>query len=498
MTEYEYVPKAKKRLKLEVVEIPYMKKKRIPKKSYEEKCYDAAAAAKKHILTDKKLFTAKMCAKRTNMVFNHPDFGVIKNAGQEIRKREVLYYFLFSACLVGYAFVAGLFSYFTKVPILFLTVIPSFFIFKALIKPKLRFKNLFTDVYLPLCYNCANIKNEKDVLNFEIDDKKQNWDNKSVNSKIITNSFRIHTKKELVNVEKMIVRNYITTYKMKNGMMTVGKKLATIFSGYSFETNMPKVTEQFADDDILFAIINKNTFFGTDGLYFEDGSLLTMEKMQFHSLNDKWKIYRRTDFEISPRVLRNIEKKIMMIDNEIGAFNAYITPTGVRMMISVQLNRDGLKEEFFQAQLKNPESLTYNGFFSIVKTLYIVSCMDKLVQILFGIKKAKRISEIQGQSMIARKGPDYLISNIPKTRDFSAIGEGKDKKAHKKPLFTKKGEIGIETAVGLVITVVLSSLLLFGFVKLLNDNVSDGTIQNTNSVFENSRNTTVTESTLLS
>ena len=55
MTEYEYVPKAKKRLKLEVVEIPYMKKKRIPKKSYEEKCYDAAAAAKKHILTDKKL-----------------------------------------------------------------------------------------------------------------------------------------------------------------------------------------------------------------------------------------------------------------------------------------------------------------------------------------------------------------------------------------------------------------------------------------------------------
>lgn len=467
---YEFIPKTKKKIKITIEKIPYLKKKKIPRKSYEEQLYAAAEEAKERIMTDKALLGTKMVNKRTESVFNNPDFEIIKKCGEKIRHREVLYYLLFAGAFVFYSVLITLLSFAFGFPILMLSIIPVFVVCRTIIRPKVRFKKLFNEIYLPICYVCASIRNEHDTLSFEIYDSKKNWDKKTPNKKIITNCFKIKTKSYDTNVEKMIVRNWITTYKMKNGEITVGKKMATIFSGYSFEIKYPMLTNKYAPDTILGAIINKNTFLGTDGIYMEDAALLKTEKIRDKFIDDNWEFYLRNGVKIESRYFKELKKKIVMIKNEIGPFNAYITPNGIRMMISVQLNRDGLKEEFFQAQLKNPESLTYNGFFSIIKTLYVVNCMNRLTKCFFGLNE----------------------------KNFKKIICPNNTENKRNSLFAvKKGEIAINTAIKVAISVILGSLLIVGFTSLLDNTVSPGIINNTDKVYSEENYSSVITETLL-
>ena len=493
---YELVPSYKKRLKITVEKEPCMKRKKVRKLSYEEKLYNEAVEAKRGIFTDNKVLSGKMCNKKTSLAFNCKDFETIKNSAKGIRQREILYYLLFAVTLTAYTVITALTAVYTKIPYLFLTIIPICAVLWTVFTPKKRFKDLFNDIYLPVCYWCANVQEVADMLSFDIKDKKKNWDKKNTNAKIITNKFKIKTETFLTEVEKILVRNYVTTYKMKNGEMTVGKKMATIFSGYSFELQYDSLVNGYENDDILLALINKNTFYGTDGLYTEDESVLSMEKINHSLLSNDWSVYRRDGFEIDKKTLREIQKKILMINNEVGAFNAYITPNGVRMMIPTQLNRDGLKEEFFQAQLKNPESLTYNGFFSIVKTLYVVSCMHKFIKILFRIKDMRQLRNSKSVDRIKRKGPDFLEEkNYPIEPEIKDVNT--EKKEKKKIFYHKKGEASVSTAIAMLITVILSGLILMGFITLMDNNVSPELKDRIDSGYsETERDKTVTESDL--
>ena len=493
---YKLVPSYKKRLKIIIEKEPCMKKKRIKKLSYEEKLYNEAVEAKRRIFTDNRIISGKMCNKKTSLAFNCNDFEIIKNSAKGIRQKEVLYYLLFAVILTVYTVVTALAAVYTKIPYLFLTIIPICAVLWKVFTPKKRFKELFNDVYLPVCYWCANVQEVADMLSFDIKDKKKNWDKKTANVKVITNKFKIKTETFLTEVEKMLVRNYVTTYKMKNGEMTVGKKMATIFSGYSFELQYDSLISGYKDDEILLALINKNTFYGTDGLYSEDSSVLSMEKINHSLLSSDWSVYRRDGFDVDKKTLKEIQKKILMINNVRGAFNAYITPNGVRMMIPTQLNRDGLKEEFFQAQLKNPESLTYNGFFSIVKTLYIVSCMNKFIKILFGIKDMRHLRNSNTVDRIKKKGPEFLEEKNYTVKPKTKI-EKTEKKESKKIFFNKKGETSVSTAIALLITVILSGLILMGFISLIDNNVSPKLKDRIDSGYsETERDKTVTESDL--
>lgn len=504
MREYKMIPATKKRIKVSLESVSYMKKKRIRKKSYEEIEFEKAKKAKTTIMTDKTMLAYNMRIKRSEKLFNNENLKIIREAGANIRKREIQYYFYFACVLVAYATIAGLLAYFLNLPILYLTIIPIFFICKEIIKPKVRFKDLFLKIYLPVCYFCANVKNEDDTLSFDIADKQRNWDRKTTNHKIITNQFKVKMKKYTANIQRMIIRNWLTTYKMVNGKIEVGRKLATIFSGYSFEINYTPLTEQYSKDDIVMAIINFNTFNGTDGLYEEDSSALALKRLTIPSLKEDWSVYIREDFGIDKRTFKEIEKKIVMISNEVGPFNAYITSEATRMMINIHSDKSGFREEFLQTQFKNPEALTFDGFYSIIKTLCVTGYMNKLIQILFNIKEKKIYAEDKSLERINKpKSKTLSKSNSFDTENSKHIlktSENKvsDKEKKKRILFHKKGEVSIDTAIGLILSVILGALLLTGFVSLLNKNMGENTISKTNSVYaEAERLSTVTESSLI-
>lgn len=501
---YELVPSTRKHLKISVEDVPYMKKKRIKKQSYEEIEYEKAVQAKRAIMTNKSITANNVRIKRTTEIFEDDNFQIIKEAGKNIRKREVLYYAYFALVLVSYALAVGLLAYALGLPILYLTIIPIFFVCHGIIKPKVRFKDLFLKIYLPVCYFCANVKNEDDTLSFDISDKKANWDRKTANNKIVTNTFKIKMKDYVTNIEKMIVRNYITTYRMVNGKLEIGKKLATIFSGYSFEMKYSPLTEEYPQNDILLAIVNDKTFVGTNGLYLEDASTLCLKPFNIRSLESEWQMYIKEGLEIDKKTAKEIEKKIIMISNEIGPFNAYITPGGVRMMINIHTDRSGLKEDFLHAQLKNPEALNYDGFYSVIKTLCVTGYMNKLVKIFFGVKDRQIRVKDENPELIKKKAPKVLteddLLNIKNNKSLVENSKREDIGISSKPkrLFHKKGDTSIDTCIGLVLTVVLSGLILLGFISLLNKNVTPSTINNINNVYSQSeRSETVLENDLI-
>lgn len=132
MHEYKMIPATKKRLKVSLETISYMKRKRVKRKSYEEIEFEKAKKAKTEIMTDKTLLSYNMRIKRSEKLFNNEKLKIIREAGVNIRKREIQYYFYFSCVLVAYAAVAGLLAYFLDLPILYLTIIPIFFICKTI------------------------------------------------------------------------------------------------------------------------------------------------------------------------------------------------------------------------------------------------------------------------------------------------------------------------------------------------------------------------------
>ena len=498
---YELVQSTKKHLKISIEDVPCLKKKRIKKKSYEEIEYEKAMAAKRAIMTNKSITANNVRIKRAEEIFEDDNFQTIKEAGKNIRKREILYYAYFALVLVSYALAVGLLAYALDLPILYLTIVPIFFVCHGIIKPKVRFKDLFLKIYLPVCYFCANVKNEDDTLSFDISDKKLNWDRKTYNNKIITNTFKIKMKDYITNIEKMIVRNYITTYRTVNGKLEIGKKLATIFSGYSFEMKYDALTDEYPQNNIMLAIVNDKTFVGTDGLYLEDSSTLELKEFNIRSLKSEWKIYIKEGVEIDKKTQKEIEKKIIMISNEIGPFNAYITPGGVRMMINIHTDRSGLKEDFLHAQLKNPEALNYDGFYSVIKTLCVTGYMNKLVRIFFGVKNNQIKVKEDTQKTIKPKAPRILneddLINIENNKSLVNNSNREASAVKNKKIFHKKGDASIDTCVGLVLSVVLSGLILLGFVSLLDKNVSPSTINNINNVYSQSeRPATVTEDKL--
>ena len=485
MREYIEIPKVKHRLKLSIEKIPYMKKKRLPYKTAGERLYDRAAFLRDELIRRDEIKGQRMCAARTDFLYNHKDFKEIIEISKQIRHIEILDYFLFAIFTVASVLLTLAMSFLLQSYFFFLIMIPLQLLYILVFTPKVKFRDFFNDIYIPLCYWCANLYHKDQRLSFDMSSKKKHFNHRNINKALVTNRFSVTSLFHKTIIEKKVVRSYVTTYRTKNGNIQVGKKLATIFSGYSF--NLTYNTPAVKNNDIKLAILNKNTFYGTDGIQQEEASKLKEVPIKYRKkLGNEYTMYSSMDLDITNKEQKEIQKKIIQIDNEIGFFNMYITDSAVQMMLSVQLNRNGLQEEFFESQIKNPESLNYNSFFSIVKTLYITHYMDTVSKILFK-RSNRKIYEIPEEKTrrfnknknikFGSKTPAAKINKKINTqnnlnRDIEDITRN------------KSGETSLDTAIAVVISVVLSALILAGGISLLKDVVSPTVQQGVESVYE--------------
>lgn len=471
MREYIEVPKVKRKIKITVEKVPYIKKKRAPYKTVSERLYDRAAYLRDQLIREDEIKGQKMCSVRTDFLYNHEYFKEIIEISKRIRRTELMDYLLFVIFTAVSVFLTLTLSFLFNSSLFFVIMIPLQILYMFVFNTKVRFKDFFNDIYMPLCYWCANIYHQDQRLSFEMSSKKKRFNRYNVNKALVTNKFSITTLFHKTVIEKMVVRSYVTTYKVKNGLIEVGKKLATIFSGYSFtlKHNTPAVK----NGDIQLAILNDNTFYGTDGISEDDTlKLKELPIMYRKKLGNEYRIYSSAELDISKREQKEIQKKMIQMDNEIGFFNMYVTGDTVQMMLSVQLNRNGLREEFFESQLRNPESLNFNSFFSIIKTLYITHHMDAISKIVF--KRSNRVLKEMPEEKTGRLLKKKTVKFGPKkSSDKKENMKENTSNNHNKDIRditrNKSGEANMDTAIGVLISVVLSALLLIGGLSLLKD-----------------------------
>ena len=485
MREYILKDKIKYRIRFSIDKIPYKKRVKGPRIFRAERLFNESVKYRNNILLNKALFSPKMADKRIEGIYNCEDFKKISKNGSEIRKIEVLKYFAFALSTSITALLCLAASFYWDNYLYFLFVVPLTLLYSIILKAKIPFKKFYREIYLPICYHCANVVDESEGLTFEVYDKKYNWDKKFSNKKVITNRFNVFAKNVTAHVEKMLVRNNITTYSMRRGRIHIGKRLATIFSGYSFEMNFENDIPN--PDEIKIAIINDDTFYGTDGLYKEDSAILKLTETQRIKIGPDWHIFINENFDFSEKDIREIKKKILMISHSIGIFNAYITGRTIRMMIGIKTSKDGFKEEKFQSQLKNPEKITYGGFYSITKTLYCIYCMKRFLKILYGkdfVIKTNRTLVTSSQKIKKKK-----VINAQEYKTLKKTGSSNIfKSIFKSKTLNKHAESTVSTAVKILITVVLGALVFAGFVKLTNDVYVNNTVSQTNSSFNENRN----------
>ena len=449
--------KLKTKYKLKInIEKEYEIKKIKPKKLTKyEKLYKRAEKIKNELINEK-LLSVKMITRRTRLLYDKPMFKELIKIGNQIRVHEnKLFIAMFSlSCMILFTLIMA--TSFLK-SVLFLSLyipLQAFLIY--IFNPRIHYKDFYNKIYLPICYYSANFGYDEKAINFKIYDLKQNWDRKTANKELVTNRFKVRTLNSLSTVEKKIIRNKISTYRVKKGVLYVGQKLATIFSGYMFKMEYKNGNKEY-DDDLKIAIINKNTMYGTLGM--SDDSLKKMKQVPFklRHLNDNWLLYLKSDYNLSKKALNEIQKKTIMIENEVGIFNAYISDNEIHFMLGVQADRNGINEDFFESSIRNDNGLKFGGFISIVKTIYIINCMYKLVGIIYPdseiVYEKKRLHKSQFDKKHEIKKDDTTVDKI-------------------KNIFnSKKGELHLNSATKIIITIIVSGLIFAGIFGILRNNL---------------------------
>lgn len=326
-----------------------------------------------------------MIRNKTDMMFEKKEFKELVKVGRQIQKHEI-------RCLLGFIGFSG-FNVTTLILLIFFTdtwlwallfgiavAVPMVLCF-----PQITYQRFFKEAYLPICYHCANVIDKKEDLSFQLKDKKT-YIPVTFGSQEVTNTFRIKTGDSESTVKRLIIRDRIPTYNMYRGKLMISSKIATIFSGYSFEMNMKQLIkkEDASDDEMLINVINNNTFYKKYGLSEEELKNFNKAPFKFRKLDDYCALYVNKDFVLDKEKQCELEKKIMEFTRELGHFSLYVGKNTVRILLNVQNNREGLEVEFFQTSLKHTSGLSYNGFFSIVKTLYIIACLERIMNIIFG------------------------------------------------------------------------------------------------------------------
>ena len=386
MKEYREVVKTRRRLRW--VKEEYTTKKRVhqKKKPLEQVWLDRAEELRASLMTDHRICSLQMVEKRVQWVYMDPRFKEIIELGKKIRNKEMVAYFTFACYVVFSMILCGLFSWAFHSLLFCLGILPLAALGMFILYPKIRFKKMYELVFMQICCYCAGVYKTNDPIRFVVRKNVKNWDDvRAVNKKIIANSFDILSGNTKARVEKMIVRNYLTTYRVRRGNIDVGRALTTVFSGYNVDLDYEPIKQDYdPDNNIEYAFINKNTLINADILNEKEEERLCRIRIKMGSLRENWSFYEREDCILSNKQVRELEKCIYSLSHALGAFNIYIKNDGAKMMLDVRTEKIGLKEDVFQGQLKYPDHIDYDCLYSLVKTMYLVYAIKKIVGILYG------------------------------------------------------------------------------------------------------------------
>lgn len=340
--------------------------------------YNEAITLKMNIIRNPDYLEIRNLKERSEAIYNSEEFQNIINIAKSVRKQEKRSSCVFCTLILMFLALIGCVAFYFKSALILLSAIPISIIFAMIFAPQISFKNFYKNIFVDICVFATGLVNKRKVLGYcsvSKGIKKLNSNTWLLEKKTISNSFKINTDKFNSIIEKMVIRDNVDHYSVSNGRIKVIRKKATIFSGYSFELKRRGTS---IDGDICIAFINNDTLFKGNGL--TEDELNNMHEIPRSSLlNEKWRIFVRNDIIVDKKLIKYIQKQVIALENNLEVFNLYFCDSCVRLLLSVKSNREGLMTSYFNSSLTDTKQLSFIGFYSNIKALYLYSCIEKIV-----------------------------------------------------------------------------------------------------------------------
>lgn len=340
--------------------------------------YNEAITLKMNIIRNPDYLEIRNLKERSEAIYNSEEFQNIINIAKSVRKQEKRSSCVFCTLILMFLALIGYVAFYFKNALILLSAIPISIIFAMIFAPQISFKNFYKNIFVDICVFATGLVNKRKVLGYcsvSKGIKKLNSNTWLLEKKTISNSFKINTDKFNSIIEKMVIRDNVDHYSVSNGRIKVIRKKATIFSGYSFELKRRGTS---IDGDICIAFINNDTLFKGNGL--TEDELNNMHEIPRSSLlNEKWRIFVRNDIIVDKKLIKYIQKQVIALENNLEVFNLYFCDSCVRLLLSVKSNREGLMTSYFNSSLTDTKQLSFIGFYSNIKALYLYSCIEKIV-----------------------------------------------------------------------------------------------------------------------
>ena len=261
-----------------------------------------------------------------------------------------------------------------------LGTIPLFAVlFGFIFYPSISFSKFYSNIFVDVCVFVAGLMEKRDALTLKTKSQDINQMNNNTwmkPKKISSNTFLIRSSGFNTSINRIVVRDTVNHFYIKDGKIHLSKKKATVFTGYSFDLSKK---ERETDNKLRLALINKNTFFKTNAFTAEELENLDEISIKYPLLKDEWLLYVDKETKIDKKLIKYLQKQVIQLKNSIGTFNLYFFDNDIRILLSIKGNKDGVSTEYFKSSLKNPKYLTFLSFFANIKVLYIYYNIRKII-----------------------------------------------------------------------------------------------------------------------
>lgn len=342
--------------------------------------YNKAILYKMNIFKNTDIFEIRNLHERSKFIFESDDFKQILNIANKIRSLENRSILVFNILFAIFSLITIIVSYYFKSPLIMLALIPVSIIFCIILYPRVSFKKFYENIMVDICVFATGLVNKRNGFEYSSnskDIKKMKRGKWLIDKKLISNTFKIKTSDFNSLIEKIVIRDTVDHFSINNGKIKVSKKKATIFSGYAFEFSSNAIEN--LNNDLAIAFVNKKTLINNNDSISED-DFSGMKKLELNNqiLSRDWSIYVKKDLAIDKKLISYIQKQVLAIENNIDTFNLYFFNNCIRLLLSIKSNRDGLMTNYFDTSLANSKQLSFTGFYSNIKALYLYSCIEKI------------------------------------------------------------------------------------------------------------------------
>lgn len=252
-------------------------------------------------------------------------------------------------------------------------------------KPRYTGKKFREEIIEPLCSACAG---ESDCSKYTCTSDKVSYSAKSKEQTVAYYRFFFSNSKcKAMEIEKILQRETLPTYRQVGSKLLFGNETASVFSGFVFNQNKREIGNRNWE----LVVCNEGTYKKMIRPFEGMQPVVTDE----NALSSEWEIL--LDSTKSPKEC-SVPQLIALINEfkqQIGAFDLYFNGDAAQLMLPTYSIRDAISITPFKSQLKDKWFMAEREFVSLAKFVYITGFMNRFRQTVINEEVSQNVEQTE-------------------------------------------------------------------------------------------------------